>query len=103
MIGTTESVVLATMTGKVFVSGYNGTDGHYITLIHSGGWRSRYCHLSRRFVREGATVQAGQTIGRVGDTGLTDGEHLHFELWQYGRAVDPLDVLGISHDKMGRF
>ncbi|WP_316316207.1 M23 family metallopeptidase, partial [Clavibacter michiganensis] len=51
--------------------------------------RTRYGHLSRIDVRSGQTVTAGQRVGAVGNTGVSTGSHLHFEVLRGGGAVDP--------------
>jgi murein DD-endopeptidase MepM/ murein hydrolase activator NlpD len=51
-----------------------------------------YAHMSRIIAKVGQKVRAGQLIGYVGSTGLSTGPHLHFELFQNGRAVNPTSV-----------
>lgn len=103
LLGPRRCEILATMAGEVWSVSRNTVDGLIVTVIHSGGWRSRYAHLSTVYVRRGDRVEAGQVIGRQGDTGRTTGEHLHFEIWHEGRPVDPLEVLRITEGEGGRF
>ena len=103
MVGAPHSMILASCTGYVWAIGYNSVDGKYITILHGDGYRTKYCHLSKIYVNAGTNVQTGECIGRMGDTGHSTGEHLHFEIWQYGAALDPLQVLGISLDGERRF
>ena len=65
--------------------------GNAVVIDHAGGWRTAYCHLARGSVavRSGAGVKAGEKIGRVGLSGLTEFPHLHFTVLKDGRAVDP--------------
>ncbi len=65
--------------------------GNIVILDHGAGVFSTYAHLQRADVPQGATVRAGQVIGRVGSTGFSTGPHLHWELWVDGANVDPLD------------
>ncbi|MBQ9239584.1 MAG: M23 family metallopeptidase [Treponema sp.] len=67
--------------------------GNYIVLQHEGGMTSVYAHLSEIVVAKGATVTSGQQIGRVGQTGMATGPHLHFEIRINGAATDPQRLL----------
>ncbi|MDQ6747651.1 MAG: M23 family metallopeptidase, partial [Candidatus Dormibacteraeota bacterium] len=86
--------------GKVLGADYGGAAGNYIA-VHTADTRYDYFYAHMRsaaLVPEGATVQTGQIIGYVGDTGDAVGCHLHFELWDGawwsgGHAVDPLAFL----------
>jgi murein DD-endopeptidase MepM/ murein hydrolase activator NlpD len=65
--------------------------GNVVRLRHQGGMVTLYAHLSRFApgMRAGVRVRQGQTIGRVGSTGMSTGPHLHFEILVAGRAVNP--------------
>lgn len=67
--------------------------GEYIRIQHADGWESRYAHQSKRVVRVGETVKAGQKIGEVGSTGRSTGPHLHFEIRHNGEVKDPVVML----------
>ena len=66
-----------------------------VEIRHSGGLVSRYGHLSGfgPGVWSGGRARQGQTIGYVGSTGLSTGPHLHFEVRQGGKPVNPLKVI----------
>jgi len=64
--------------------------GNAVMLDHGWGVLSGYWHLSQIDVEVGQHVSLGQVIGRVGNTGLSTGAHLHWEMWVNGVAVDPL-------------
>lgn len=81
--------VHASAAGVVIASGQDGAYGGRITIRHERGLETSYAHLSARTAPVGATVDAGDTIGRVGSTGLSTGCHLHFMVLQDGRPVDP--------------
>ncbi|GMO57205.1 MAG: M23 family metallopeptidase [Termitinemataceae bacterium] len=83
------SAVFAARDGTVKETGYNGIYGNFVTIAHEGGWISLYGHLSQIDTVSGSTVKAGQVIGKVGSTGLSTGPHLHFELRQSNKALDP--------------
>jgi len=77
--------VAAVGKGKVIHTGWKGNYGNTIEVRHSNKYTSRYGHLSRINVKNGAWVEQGQSIGRVGSTGLSTGPHLHFEMLVDGR------------------
>ncbi|MGM7701720.1 peptidoglycan DD-metalloendopeptidase family protein [Pseudalkalibacillus sp. Hm43] len=85
--------------GRVHKSYYSSTYGHVIFIKHPGKVETVYAHLSERLVEEGEVVERGQVIGKVGNTGRSDGNHLHFEVhteeWniEKSNAVDPLVLL----------
>ncbi|WFR68206.1 M23 family metallopeptidase [Curtobacterium flaccumfaciens] len=66
-----------------------GGYGNQVLLQHADGSQTRYGHLSQIGVRGGQTVTAGQRIGAVGNTGVSTGAHLHFEVIVGGTPVDP--------------
>lgn len=85
--------VRAAESGKViFVGRYKGY-GKMVIIRHSGGYSTRYAHLSRIRARYGQRVRQGQVIGYVGKTGLATGPHLHFEIRRYGRPINPFFML----------
>jgi len=86
------TAVYAARSGKVFLVGQNGSYGKMIILNH-GAYETYYAHLSSVEVYRGQFVEAGQIIGRSGNTGLSTGPHLHFEIRVNGEAVDPLNYL----------
>ncbi|MDO8425655.1 MAG: M23 family metallopeptidase [bacterium] len=82
--------VLAAADGVVVASGWNGGYGSTILVAHRNGYRTRYAHLSTRFVRIGDRVARGAAIGTIGSTGTSSGPHLHYEVLRHGRPVNPL-------------
>jgi murein DD-endopeptidase MepM/ murein hydrolase activator NlpD/muramidase (phage lysozyme) len=69
-----------------------GGFGNLVYIEGDGAWAGfvlRYAHLASAAVRKGDKVQAGQTIGQMGDTGASGGDHLHMELLQGGQQIDP--------------
>ena len=84
------SVVKATLDGTVIYAGWDNDTGHTIQLQHDGDIISIYRHNEKLLKKSGDKVTAGTSIALVGNTGeLTSGDHLHFELWHKGEAVDP--------------
>lgn len=86
--------VKAAGAGDVLYAGWLRGYGQIIILDNGGGYSTVYAHLSRIIATEGQRVAAGQHIGNVGDTGVTTGAHLHFEVRVKGDAKDPLKYLG---------
>lgn len=97
----TGEPVLATADGVVEEAGWDAQKGHYILVFHSYGRHTQYMHLSKRFVDQGDTVTKGQTIGLVGSTGRSTGPHLHYEVWERRKAVDPAAYLPPSNGSGG--
>lgn len=75
--------------GRVVTAGWGGGYGNLVRIRHADGLVSSYAHMSAISVSVGSEVTVGQTIGRVGWTGLATGPHLHFELSRNGVALDP--------------
>ena len=67
--------------------------GGYLRIGHYDGTEAVYAHLSSTEVHEGDTVKRGQYIGRQGNTGISDGEHLHIEIRIGGNLVNPLQYI----------
>lgn len=86
--------IYATADGTVRRSGWNsGGYGNLIEVDHGRGIETRYGHLSRILVREGEHVKRGQVIGRMGSTGRSTGNHLHYEVRIDGRPVNPIPFM----------
>lgn len=84
----------ASHAGKVIYSGDTVRGyGNLIILRHSEEFVTIYAHNQVNLVEEGVWVEKGQVIGKVGQTGRTSGPHLHFEIREKNRAVDPLSFL----------
>ena len=86
------SPVYAAADGTVQIAGRSSGYGNLIKISHGGGNGSGYGHLSRIYVRPGQMVRKGQQIGAVGNTGMSTGPHLHYELYRNGAAVNPRSV-----------
>jgi murein DD-endopeptidase MepM/ murein hydrolase activator NlpD len=79
--------------GKIISAGWDGSYGQKIVVLHADGTETWYGHMSS-FVRTGGFVKAGDVIGRVGSTGNSTGNHLHFEVRPGGGGpVEPLSWL----------
>ena len=82
--------VRPTAPGKVIAAGWTGGYGNMVEVDHGNGISTRYGHMSEILVRVGDKVDRGEVIGLAGSTGRSTGTHLHYEVRQDGRAVDPI-------------
>jgi murein DD-endopeptidase MepM/ murein hydrolase activator NlpD len=84
--------------GKVIFSGYKGGYGKLIIISHSNGFKTYYGHLSRfaKGIYRGKRVKQGDLIGYVGKTGLATGPHLHYEMRQHNRPINPFRVKNVA-------
>ena len=80
----------APAAGTVIKAGWEKGYGWTVEIDHGYGIVTRYAHTSKMLVRPGYRVQRGEIIARVGRSGLAEAAHLHYEVHQRGRAVDPL-------------
>jgi murein DD-endopeptidase MepM/ murein hydrolase activator NlpD len=82
------------MTGKVEIVEWSKVGyGLSIVVDHQNGYKTRYAHLSKTFVTEGQIVTNTEVIGLMGSTGHSTGPHLHFEVYEYGKTINPLTIL----------
>lgn len=87
------SAVYAARDGKVIESGTDPILGSYLIIQHSGNYQTVYGHLNSKLVQLNQSVFSGMMVGTVGMTGATTGPHLHFEVRQKGRSLDPERLL----------
>lgn len=89
--------ILTTADGTVTRSGWEETYGNIVEVTHAEGFMTRYAHISKRHVTEGQVVKRGQRIADVGSTGRSTGPHLHYEVFRYGRVLNPVQVLPLGN------
>lgn len=87
------SNILAAADGTVRSAGWNGGYGYCVVIDHGGGVATLYGHSSKLLVSTGQRVTKGQVIALVGTTGLSTGNHLHFEVLKNGTTTDPMAYL----------
>jgi len=89
------SPIHAAAGGHVSRTGLSSSYGHFVEVAHADGLTSFYAHMSRTAGLEpGAKVSAGEVLGYVGSTGHSTGPHLHFEIRDAGKPLDPQAFLG---------
>lgn len=87
--------IYSSIDGTVTVCSYNNEIGNYIE-VENGNITTRYFHLSKQLVNVGDKVNKGQEIGKMGDTGLVTGPHLHFEIMYNRNRVDATKILKLD-------
>ncbi|MFQ6613756.1 MAG: M23 family metallopeptidase [Fidelibacterota bacterium] len=81
--------VVASASGYVVFSGWTYDLGNLVILFHGNGYFTIYGHFLRSLVINREFVHRGEVIGLAGDTGISSGPHLHFEIWKDGLSLDP--------------
>ena len=87
--------ILAAGNGVIEEQGHKGQYGNYVRIRHANSYQTAYGHMLGRIppdIRAGAKVRQGQIIGYLGNTGLSTGPHLHFEILVSNRFVDPMSI-----------
>ncbi len=88
--------ILAANSGIVISAGWNNGYGYMVMVDHGGGIVTLYAHSSKLLVSKGDVVTRGQTIALVGTTGMSTGNHLHFEVRVNGEYKDPMNYVSTS-------
>ena len=89
-----DTPIFATLSGKVTRAATSDSYGNYIELDHGNGLMSLYGHCNAHNVRVGTVVRQGEVIAFVGNTGVSTGPHLHFELRLGNKNINPLWYVG---------
>ena len=85
--------VFATADGTILKASINGDWGNLIIISHTDGFETWYAHLNGFNINENQDVKKGAIIGYVGSTGKSTGPHLHYEVKQNGKQLNPLDYI----------
>tara|TARA_B100000945_G_scaffold319272_1_gene326109 strand:+ start:3312 stop:4181 length:870 start_codon:yes stop_codon:yes gene_type:complete len=94
VVTNTNSPVKAALDGVVIFSDWSISSGHTVIIQHAENIISVYMHSSSITKKNNDLVKAGEVIGVVGNSGeSSSGPHLHFELWQNGSPVNPIDYI----------
>jgi murein DD-endopeptidase MepM/ murein hydrolase activator NlpD len=89
----TGTPVMSTAEGVITMAKKNGSFGLTVEVNHGNGFKTRYAHLSKIFVKRGQRVKRGETIGAVGNSGRSTGPHLHYEVRFRKQHRDPLQFI----------
>jgi len=93
--------IVAAASGKIISKGVKGGYGKTIEIRHEGNYKSLYAHMSKYSnVKSGQYVKQGTVIGYVGSTGMSTGPHLHFGLYQNGRAINPANIIKVTKNEL---
>ena len=90
---TKTDYIVAFESGTVTYAGNNGGYGNVVYIDHGNGYQTRYAHQKSLSVKVGQKVTKGQTLGYMGTTGNSTGNHLHFEIRKNGSTIDPYDYI----------
>ncbi len=94
IVGQKEEPIKATLKGIVIFSNWTSNQGQVIIIKHANSLISIYKHNSSLLKKEGETVEAGDPIAIIGNSGEhTDGSHLHFELWLNQNPINPQEYI----------
>ena len=88
--------------GVVQMAKYNGSYGNYVKIRHNSEYSTAYGHMWKfaKGIRPGVRVKQGQLIGYVGSTGRSTGPHLHYEVLQNGKRVNPLKIKAAAGENL---
>lgn len=92
--GPVGTPIMAAGSGVIEEAGRKGEYGNYIRIRHANGYKTAYAHMQRfaSGISEGVRVRQGQVIGFLGNTGVSAGPHLHYEVLVNNQHVDPMSI-----------
>ena len=85
--------VKAAQQGMVIFSGANNEYGLTVIVAHPNNYYTQYSHLNKALVIQREFVEQGEYIGTIGESGKSDGPHLHFEIWKNNIIIDPRNII----------
>ena len=81
--------IRATADGVVSYSGWTQSSGYVVLIEHGCGFSTAYAHNRSNAVKVGQRVKRGEIVGYVGSTGKSTGPHVHYEVWEKGKRINP--------------
>lgn len=88
--------ILAPLAGKVTFAAYRPGYGNTVVIRHAGGVETLFAHLDNILVKSGMTIRQRQPVGIAGNTGLSTGTHLHYEVRVGGERINPLTPIAMN-------
>jgi murein DD-endopeptidase MepM/ murein hydrolase activator NlpD len=85
--------IQATADGVVSYSGWTQPSGYVVVIQHGCGFSTAYAHNRGNAVKVGQRVKRGETVGYIGSSGKSTGPHVHYEVWEKGKRIDPSKFL----------
>ncbi|MEE9348764.1 MAG: N-acetylmuramoyl-L-alanine amidase [Flavobacteriaceae bacterium] len=89
----------ASAKGKIIFATFDDLYGNLVKIDHENGFQTNYAHMNSITVKVGDVVEANEKIGTVGNTGVSSGDHLHFEILENGSYVNPVLHLNMDNIK----
>ena len=89
IVNEVSTPIFSTADGLVVFSDYSNDFGNFLIIDHQNGYLSHYYHNQDLFFDKGDKVLAGDVIAKMGNTGMSSGPHLHFEIWKDGIPINP--------------
>jgi murein DD-endopeptidase MepM/ murein hydrolase activator NlpD len=97
LVAPKNTPIKTVMDGYIIAADFTVETGNTIVVQHRHGVMTTYKHCSSLLKKQGSFVRGGEAIAIIGNTGtLTSGPHLHFELWQNGKCVDPTEYMSFN-------
>ncbi|MGL4982756.1 MAG: M23 family metallopeptidase [Treponemataceae bacterium] len=91
--------IITTANGQVVTVGYDTGLGKYVIVKHKHGFYTRYAHMNAIHVEKGQFLSQGDILGTVGNTGISTGPHLHYEIHIGSDVVDPAKYVNVTSRK----
>jgi murein DD-endopeptidase MepM/ murein hydrolase activator NlpD len=91
--------IVSTANGKVLEADYDEGYGNFVVIRHKYGFYTKYAHMQRTYVRPGQDITQGDVLGTMGNTGLSTGPHLHYEVRIGSQVVDPVKYINMTDNQ----
>jgi len=91
--------IISTANGQVVTVRFDNSFGNYVVIKHKHGFYTRYAHMAETRVKAGQYVSQGDVIGTIGNTGISTGPHLHYEVHIGSDVVDPAKYINVKLTK----